>query len=465
MDINRIASALDRAEGISAWLLHHQVRDETTVIRLPGIYSVAAGRLRVEANPHPREVISVRSESAHARVFSEFRADGEAWRGDAWGQLETDEETALPPVLAGLVAAARSQQNRPFPLPGPDEEYPDTALADPDLAGQDAAARLDRARAFIDAVVAATARLDRIAVSNVELFIHRLDTRFRTSAGIALDYPATRVSTEVCFLARPGGDKVGEHTARLEARRLADLDPAAIVAEYGIAARDIALAGPPPDFTGLVTLTGEAAADFFRLANSPAGFHAGSRSVHEKTSRYEAGRPAHAGELRGEPLNLTSDPLVPLGLASARHNLADGGAARPVTICRDGNWDGLLGTRRYHHLLGLLDKGIPPPGPAGNTIIPAGPTPLRDLTCVTGDSVVVRAFSAFEVDPNSGRFACEIRLGETRRGDDATPFTGGLLVGEWFAAIADANYSQEMQVRGGYRGPLAVRFNSLKVAG
>ncbi|MFO7676211.1 MAG: metallopeptidase TldD-related protein [bacterium] len=465
MDTKRITAALERAGDISAWFLTHERREETTVIRLPGIYSVAGGGLRVEPNPHPREVISVRSETAHCRVFSGFEVDGASWRGDAAGQFTGDDDASMAEVIAGLVAAARSQKNQPFPLPGADETYPDTRLADPELEKLDPAALPARVRAFIDGVVSEAARLDGIEVSNVELFVRRLNLGFRSSAGHAFDYPATRVSAEVCFLARPGADRVGEHTARLEARSLVAFDPAAIVSDYGIAARDIALAGPPPTFAGPVVLLGEPAADFFRLDRSPLGFHAGSRSVHEKTSRHAAGKPCHAGELKGEPLNLVSDPLVPLGLASARTDWADGGPVRAVTICRDGNWHGLLGSRRYHHLLGLLDKGVMPPGGPANTVIPAGPTPVADLLCGCGDTVIVRSFSAFEVDSSSGRFSCEIRLGEFRRGADAAPFTGGLLVGDWFEAIADANYSQETQVQGGYRGPLAVRFNRLRVAG
>jgi len=465
MNIKRIAAALDRAERVSAWFFTLQRREETTIIRLPGIYSVAAGEFQVESNPYPREVISVRSESAACRVFSEFEADGKTWRGDAAGQFTDDDDASTAEVIAGLVAAARNQQNPPYPLPAADETCPDTQLADPALAELEPAALPEKARAFIDAVVVETDRLDGIAVSNAELFIHRLHNSFRSGAGHAFDYPATRMLAEICFLARPGKDKVGEHTARLSARSLVDLDPAAIVGEYGIAARDIALAGPPPSFTGPVVLLGEPAADFFQLNSSPLGFHAGSRSVYEKTSRHATGKPCCAGELRGEPLNLVSDPLVPLGHLSARSDHLDGGPVRAATVCRDGNWDELLGTRRYHHLLGLLDQGILPPGGPGNTIIPAGPTPVRDLLCDCGDAVVVRAFSAFEADPNSGRFSCEIRLGELRRGDDVSPFTGGLLVGDWFEAIADTHYSQETQVQGGYRGPLAVRFNRLRVAG
>ena len=67
------------------------------------------------------------------------------------------------------------------------------------------------------------------------------------------------------------------------------------------AARAIALAGPPPTVTGPVVLAGEAAADFFTVANSPLALHSGARAVFEKTSKHEAGKPVAPGEIKGEP--------------------------------------------------------------------------------------------------------------------------------------------------------------------
>ena len=131
-------------------------------------------------------------------------------------------------------------------------------------------------------------------------------------------------------------------------------------------------------------------------------------------------------------------------------------------MARDGLYDGLLGSRMFYSYLGLLEQGTVPPGATGNTVIPAGPTPAADLS--SGDVIVVRAFSDFGVDNTSGQFSCEIRLGEIRRGGESTPFRGGLLVGNWFDAVSDANYSTETQSYLSYYGPLAVRFNNLRIA-
>ena len=245
MDITRIREFLNRADGVSAWQLRRSTREAMTVIRLPGIYSLADGRLRREPNPYPREVITAPSENVQVVVYSEFEADGGNWRGNALGQLTSNDPAAVKPVIDSLVAGARSQKNNPYPLPDSGEQYPEVELADRDLIDLDGAELLDRAQRFNDAVVDAARDVPGIDISNLELFIRRSQVEVETSSGISLAYPATRVDAELCFLARPDEGRFGEMTARLSARRMRDLVPAAIVAEYGGMARDIALAGPP----------------------------------------------------------------------------------------------------------------------------------------------------------------------------------------------------------------------------
>jgi predicted Zn-dependent protease len=462
VNLERIKESLARVDGATDWVLVRNRAESTTVIRLPRVYAVRSGRFVSSDNPSPREVITSPGETVTVRLFSAYSADGADWVGDVEGQLTADDDGYLRQVFAGLVAACRGQRNKPFPLPGKDERYPEVELADPEIIDLPPAALLARAQGFNDRIIAAAAARPGIEVSNIEIFVRRHRNTVLTSRNLGLEYPSTRVEVEICFLARPKDDKVGEHTARLAARRLRDMDPERIVAEYADAARDIALASPPPNWQGPVVLSGEAAADF--LLGSPFGFHSNAQMVFDKSSRHAQGKPVTGDyPLKGEPLNLVSDPLVPFGLRSARLNEYDATPCRPVTIVKDGNYEGLLGGRRYYHYLGLIDRGIAPPGTIGDTLVPAGKRPEAEL--VADDCVVVRAFSAFSVDPTSGQFAVEIRLGETRRAGRNEPFTSGLLVGNWFEAVADAHYSKELQVYQSYRGPHSVRLGNLKVAG
>jgi predicted Zn-dependent protease len=464
MDIKRICEFLSRFEGVSHWFLQRFETDSTTVIRLPRTYHLSGAKLESSPNPHPREVITSPGETVEVALYSEFEENGSRWLGDAMSQLTGDTDAALRPVVEGLVKAARSQRNQPFPLAGKDEKYPDVPLADPDIIGLGTAALLEQTQAFNDRIIAATAKHDGVTVSNLEVFIRRFNVQMRSSTGIAIDYPSTRIDVEGCFLARPSEEKVGEHTARLSARRFRDLDPEAIVAEYAAAARSMALAGPAPNWQGPVVLSGEACANYLSLLSNPLGFHTSARVVFEKSARYEMGKPV-AGEaaLKGEPLCLWSDPLIPHGFRSSRMSQTDGTASRRVCLANNGQYDELIGLRRYYHYLGLLGKGVAASGMTGNTVVGEGKTPAAALA--EGDCVVVHAFSDFGVDNASGQFSVEIRLGEVRKAGRAEPFRGGLLVGNWFDALSDIRFSKETMVYNDYHGPSVIRIGSLQVAG
>ncbi|MEO0073662.1 MAG: metallopeptidase TldD-related protein [candidate division WOR-3 bacterium] len=464
MDTGRICDRLNRTEGITHWLLQHSRTDSTTIIHLPTLYGIRQGQVFSAANPYPREVITSPAETATLTLFARFTADGKEWLGDATGQVTDDSETGLDSLIRNLLANCRTQQNPPFPLPGADEPYHLVELADRTILDLLPQTLLERAQEFSQGILAAARKYTDIAVSNIELFFTRTHVTTMTSAGVRLEYPATRLGAEICLLCRTAAGNAGEHTERLTVRRLADLDPQAIVAEAAPIARQLALASSAPSHRGKVVLLGEAAADFLLIANTPLAFHASARTVYEKSSRYSAGA-AVSGEteLKGEPLNISSDPTIDFGLASSIVAPADGSACRPATLVRDGYWADLLGTRRYFSYLGLLEKGVLPPGTVGNTVVPAGNTPLDAF--LDQDCVVVRTFSGFSLDRTSGQFAVEIRLGELRQNGKSTPFHGGLLVGNWFSAIADAFYSRELQTRNDFYGPKAILFGNLQTAG
>jgi predicted Zn-dependent protease len=462
--LDKVRQHLVGTDHLSGWFLRHVATDAITIIRLPRIYSVQNGRLTSSPNPAPREVIVSPRETLQLTVYSRFNAEGGEWLGDASGQVLSDDQAAVSRLAADLVAAARSQRNRPFPLPGPDRSgHAPPALADPELTGLNWAGLRSRAQQFNDQVVAAAARYDDVTASNIEVFIQRHACRMKSSTGVCCEFPATRVEAELCFLARPDSDHAGEHTARIAARRLSDLDAASVVAEYATAAREVALARTPSAWTGPVVLKGEAMADAFDIPRTPLSFHSSARMVYEESARYAKGSLVSGSDpLEGEPLNLVSDPALPFGLRSGPISDLDGTPCRRVALVTDGCFDGLLGSQRYFHYLGLLERGVEPPGTIGNTVMPPGRTSLAEL--VADDALVIHAFSAWEVDSSSGDFACEVRLGERRHGSDTIPFKGGLLVGNWFTALADVHYSSELQHRSGFHGPLAARFGRLQLA-
>ena len=228
-------------------------------------------------------------------------------------------------------------------------------------------------------------------------------------------------------------------------------------------ARGICQAGPPPQFSGPVILSGDAAHDFMLLEAEPLSWHCNGHAVYEKMSRYVKGKPAWGDKpLLGEAVTIFSDPLVPFGPDSRIEG--DAQPARRICLLKDGCYDEILGGLRYYHYLGLLEPGAKPSGPPGNTVVAAGKSRTADLLGPQR-TVVVRSFSDFHADPTSGDFACEIRLGEIREDGTEKPFKGGLLIGNWFDALADIKLSSETMTQDGYYGPVAIRVGNLQIAG
>jgi predicted Zn-dependent protease len=462
MNLEKIRAVVAGAPDLAGWILRSTQTDSTTVIRLPGIYTVSEGRFVRHPNPFPREVINAPSEEVWVTVYGRHQTDGVEYMGEALGQFLSDDEAAVKETLATLAAAARSQPNKPYPLVGKTAEYPKVELADHLLLDVSHAAVLAQVQRFSDQLLAAAAGELGIDVSNLEVFIRRMQTRAETSSGVTVEFPSTRADVEVCFIAR-FGDKVAEHTSRPHARRLIDLDAAELVEMGSTHARGIAQAGSPPQFEGPVVLAGEAARNFLLLQQQPLSLHCGARNVYEKTSRYVKGKPVWGeGPLKGDPLTLFSDPLVPFGVGSRVET--DAVPTLRAMLVENGLFAELHGMPRFYHYLGLLEQGLKPTGLLGNTVVPAGKAEVAELLGPE-KTVVVRSFSDFQCDPASGDFASEIRLGELRDGERLTPFKGGLLIGNWFGAMADIRLSAETMKLDGYYGPSAIRVGKLQVAG
>jgi predicted Zn-dependent protease len=462
MDFNKIRDIVAKTEGLAGWCLRRTETEATTVIRLPSIYTVREGKSIRQPNPHPREVITAPSEEVWVTAYCRHSADGNDYIGEAVGQFVSDDEAAVSETLAGLIAAARTQPNKPYPLVDKTAVYPEVELADHELLELSPPALLARVQRFAEAVLTRTAPEFGVEVSNLEVFVKQTRNRIATGSGVALEYPSTMADAEICFVAR-FGDKVAEHTARPHARRLRDLDPEVLVTLGADYARGIAQAGPPPQHAGPVVFMGDAVYDFMRLEAQPLAWHCSGRAVYEKVSRYAKGKSA-AGDkpVAGDALTIFSDPLVPFGPGSRIEG--DAQPARRVCLLKDGCYDEVLGSLRYYHYLGLLEQGEQPSGPLGNTVVPAGPHRTGEFLG-PGRTVVVKSFSDFNVDPTSGDFASEIRFGEIREEGAVRPFKGGLLIGNWFDALADIKLSSQTVAQDGYYGPAAMRVGSLQIAG
>jgi predicted Zn-dependent protease len=466
MNIEKIKQTLKNTDGIYGWLIYKQTVQGTSVLHTPNLYTVENGKFIRTGNPYPREVISLPSEEIRITVYARSGANQNEFMGEASDQILSDDESVLKTQVASLVKACQSQKNRLYSLPDKSAVYKtDISLADPKIAKSDKTQLLNEISRFSKEILDATAEQESVDLSNIEIFIKNYHNSLDTSTGINVVFDSTRADIELCFIARLNDDRVAEATARLSARRLEDLNPRELVKDYAGYARSIALSRSPIQYQGPVIVIGEALANMFDIDNNVLSFHANASSVYNKISRYEPGKPiTDDAEIKGERVTIISNPHIPYGPSSQVFSQVDASPSRIVTLVKDGNYNELIGSRRYYEYLGLLEKGLMPSGPLGNTFIPAGKTKQVDL--LSADKIVaIKLFSSWTTNPTNGDFACEIRLGEIRENGKITPFKGGMLIGNYFKMFAQAKLSHETVQINNYYGPAAVRFENLQVAG
>ncbi|MDQ3701753.1 MAG: metallopeptidase TldD-related protein [Chloroflexota bacterium] len=460
--LEKIVAGLEQHQGVSDWTVSHR-RSRSVQLYLIG-----------------RETESLRdvaTEEFDVEVFNDHSAPGGETAGTGGGESdriagESDRLTGtvrgvaslkLVPADAGRVVQrlddavlmAQLVHNPPYTLAEP-ATYPEVPLADPELVSADGAARA--AQAFAGQLWELVEREAGVRLSAAELFLTYSEVELRNSRGIRVRSAGTRVLSELVLLASGNGAEDAEHFRQIQGRRLADLHLPTAVAEAAQAARDTLRARAPKTGTAPVVLSGDALIPLFEAFT----YQASAAAAYMKLARFDVGESIYGErDVTGERLTLRANALRPFGLASHRFG-ADGLPGQDTLLIQDGVLRARHATQRYAQYL-----GIPATGALGNTEVAPGGTSLEDLTTATdgGPTYHVVGFSAPDVDPITGDFGSEIRLGYEVTPQGRRPIKGGSVSGNVFDAFASARFARDTIDRGEYAGPAGVRFAALRVSG
>ena len=340
---------------------------------------------------------------------------------------------------------------------GGDQPWTLPAAADPPrVETWDEALSYERARktstGIADAWRAAVAAEKEVRPSSMELYCGDERATLSNSSGLAVEERTTRVSLLTLLLA--DGARPAERILWDERRRAADLDVATIVRRAAEEARDLRVAMPPPSGQYAVVIDADELTAFLDpiLQNSSAA------ALYEKSSRFEVGKPLPIETKGGEKLTVVSNATLPFGLSSYTFDFA-GVPGRRVEIVKDGTFVQPWSTKQFADYLQAT-----PTGGFANWEVPAGGTPLAELT--NGDRVLyVRSFSWLTPDAARGNFSSEIRVGYLYEKGVRKPVKGGTVSGNVFAALGTARFAKDVVFRGDWFGPAAVRLEGLTIAG
>jgi PmbA protein len=387
---------------------------------------------------------------AHYRVivYKDFEADGVRYRGSA--QVEIHPTMSGPEIqraVAEAVFAAALVRNPWYPLVEPAPlivEAPPSNFATGDLAD------------WLPALTEALYRNDCHEagwINSAEVFLNRTKLRLVNSAGVDRSRVAYGAELEVIVNWREAGHEV----EIFRDLHFAAFGPDAIAAQvremlhYG---REKALARPTPALRQhTVILTGEPVREFFRYYQAQVG----AQNVYEGTSLFKVGQSVQGDAVRGDRISLSLDPTLPFSTASSPFD-PDGLPVQPVVIVKDGRLLRYRGDTRYASYL-----GVPPTGNIANLVIDGGSRPLAGLK--EEPYLEIASFSDFQMDPLTGDFGGEIRLGWYHDGHQTVPVSGGSISGSIRAVQEEMYLSRELQQENNFVGPQSVKLLNVSVTG
>jgi predicted Zn-dependent protease len=284
-------------------------------------------------------------------------------------------------------------------------------------------------------------------------------THLVNSQGIDAEQESTNTSIELVLQAKRD-DVETEFFVEKGRRRIADINPIDEIEHQSKYTLALLEARAPRSRQGAVVLRNDVLASFMAgtpLAGSVLQFSSAASSKYAKLTAWEIGESVFKEEVKGDPLTVWANRLIPYGTTSNRFD-SEGLPAQRVELIKDNNFVAFHAGQRYAEYL-----DIPATGAFGGVELPAGKTEASAL--LQEPHIEIIHFSWFNPDPVTGDFATEIRLGYLVENGVRTSFKGGQLIGNYMQALADVRWSAETGFFGHYLGPRTARFNNLKVSG
>lgn len=169
--------------------------------------------------------------------------------------------------------------------------------------------------------------------------------------------------------------------------------------------------------------------------------------VYMKYSDYKVGDVVQNGK---QPLTIDLKATVPFS--------ADGIKMQDRVLIDNGEVKSIVGPTRFCRYL-----GIEPTGVYESIEVPFGSTPMSEMLCE--NTLYVVAFSDFQCDAFTGVFGGEIRLAYLYKDGKVTPVTGGSVNGNLIKLQNNMTFSTDHYSSRTYKGPKAVKIESVTVAG
>ncbi|MCI5860577.1 MAG: metallopeptidase TldD-related protein [Blautia sp.] len=288
-------------------------------------------------------------------------------------------------------------------------------------------------------------------VNSCEVFVNQKKTRIRNSRGVDVSFSGSDCQTELVINVEKDGHEIellreicfsAEDTARVteEAKKLF------------LSGHDRLNAKPTTQQEhGTILLTGDDVAEFFRY------FTAHSNAYNQ----YMGVAKARIGEkMTGEEADPLTIRLVPEMEGSTRKEPydSDGNPVKERLLFEDGVCRNFWGSTQHAYYM-KMDHTTS----MNNMIVSGGDLSEAELRKIP--HLEITEFSCFDMDPVSGSFGGEIRLGYESDGKKRQSVTGGSLSGNYGKILKNMKFSKETRQINNFIVPCAVLLEDVSIAG
>jgi predicted Zn-dependent protease len=172
---------------------------------------------------------------------------------------------------------------------------------------------------------------------------------------------------------------------------------------------------------------------------------------------YNLGDNVQGKNVTGDKLNLKVVPYYENAMNSSPVD-DDGVVLKEVELIKDGIATNLFGSYKFGYYLGIKE----PTGSLPVVVVKEGTKSFEEMK----KSPYIRCvrFSSFQLDPYSGLFGGEVRLGFYFDGKKEVPVTGFSITGNFNELKSKFVYSSDTVTLPNYHGPKYIEINDIDVA-
>lgn len=182
-----------------------------------------------------------------------------------------------------------------------------------------------------------------------------------------------------------------------------------------------------------------------------------AEAIYNGISQIKIDENIQGNEIIGDKINMVLDPELS-GSTESYPCDGDGVELKKTVLYEDGILKNYMGDVRHSYYL-----GIKPTGNIGNYVVSSGSKNYNEMK--KEKYLELTAFSDFQMDPLTGDFGGEIRLGWYFDGETTIPITGGSVSGNIRDFHQNMFLSKELQQINNFKGPKAIKMFNVSIAG